>query len=435
MFSSYLLFILVFWVLAFSKRSLLYPPNIISLITVLLYLFKYSWNKTLGVSFILGINEYHIDLGFKFFTLVLGCSFLINYFWSKNSGEYVLKKYFQKKELNLKNFALVCSRFNILLLCLSILIIWAKYNSLNINLLTVRGLYQSNGMAYFLIVLLLSINLNFIICGLFISKQQRPPLNIIIACLLSFLLSLLSGWASTILICVGNLLLPYIFTRKLKLYVTLAVIFPVVALYGKVHNDYRIEQSYNPYLRFSEFQSEARIKYSEEFKYVLNRFDYLEMFSSCFANPKIYDRYDYKHSLNILLQFIPRRFWADKPFNNSTELSRIVIPDVVAIAGSTANFNAFSEFIFSFGIFLGAIASIIILTFILRIGILLYHRAQADNLFLLYYIGLIFPYISNGFLAGYINDFALPNLIIGSIVFVVLYKMSLNNEKYNSRKR
>ena len=153
-------------------------------------------------------------------------------------------------------------------------------------------------MAYFLIVLLLSINLNFIVCGLFISKQQRPPLNIIIACLLSFLLSLLSGWASTILICVGNLLLPYIFTRKLKLYVTLAVIFPVVALYGKVHNDYRIEQSYNPYLRFSEFQSEARVKYSDEFKYVLNRFDYLEMFSSCFANPKIYDRYDYKHSLN-----------------------------------------------------------------------------------------------------------------------------------------
>ena len=35
------------------------------------------------------------------------------------------------------------------------------------------------------------------------------------------------------------------------------------------------------------------------------------------------------------------------------ELSRIVIPDVVAIAGSTANFNAFSEFIFSFGIVLG----------------------------------------------------------------------------------
>ena len=54
------------------------------------------------MNFILGINEYHIDLGFKFFILVLGCSFLVNYFWSKNSGKYVLKKYFKENELNLK---------------------------------------------------------------------------------------------------------------------------------------------------------------------------------------------------------------------------------------------------------------------------------------------------------------------------------------------
>ena len=288
------------------------------------------------------------------------------------------------------------------------------------NPLGFRQVIQSKGMFYVLSVELFLIVVHACyIPYLVIHRRQWPSLLALCGYLAGVAFAFISGFASMILTFVTAPLFFFsvCFKRRIEPYILIGV--PLAFVYTLIYSAYRDAR-----LNFSD------ISLSEAFDKVLdnpelltaafNRFDYLEMFvrGQQYITELTPDLG--VSMLNFVFQPLPRSLWEDKPDNFSTLMTRNLLPANFDI-GVTANFNSLNEFMYSFGnfgiviggLFLGAV-----LAFSYRRFVTAAHKPY-DALF---YVAIVLPYVSAGFMGGFINDLPLPLLLLNLLFFRIFVK-------------
>jgi len=151
-------------------------------------------------------------------------------------------------------------------------------------------------------------------------------------------------------------------------------------------------------------------------KDIYNRFDYLEMYTNGQAfilNGHIEPFYSI---LNFIYSPIPRLLFPEKPLNFSQLFTSLLLPQNFDI-GVTANFGMLNEFSYNFGQLFGILIGAIFLGYVLSVCYRRYLNSENNPYSAIFYLAVIFPYLSGGIVAGFINDLALPLLILNLIYF------------------
>ena len=143
---------------------------------------------------------------------------------------------------------------------------------------------------------------------------------------------------------------------------------------------------------------------------ILRRFDHFENFSNLFFQV-LYSRLEtnFFFPFQVIVQPIPRAFWEEKPLNFSMSMTTHFDPEVVA-SGASNNYLGVGEFVYSFGIS-GIVLCGILTGIIFRI-LNIYWRATLVKHEVFPISVSIFMYAWIGCSSGFINEWALPMLLI-----------------------
>lgn len=153
---------------------------------------------------------------------------------------------------------------------------------------------------------------------------------------------------------------------------------------------------------------------------LVNRFDYGNNF--IIASEVMRDHVDPLLALNLFAQPIPRGLFPAKPDNFSTMATKWIYPEVVDI-GVTANFGFISEFILYFGDF-GIIIAALFITTIMAWGIKKFIQSKESDSAAIFYAVIIYYFVC-AFPAGYINDMAIPALLMNLLFWAIHQKFIL----------
>lgn len=285
----------------------------------------------------------------------------------------------------------------------------------------VRLFTQSQGMLYFLIVILFFSNLSIILFLNKIRNKKIPSLKIIVAAFVSIGYALVSGLSSTIVTCVASYFIFLSAYKRISIERFIIIFLPIIMLYATFHNQYRLMNMDSNNISITEFANSAEIN-DETFFRIFNRFDYLEMY--CKGHQYI-SSYGPDYGMSLLagtIQFVPRAIWPTKPENTSTFFSRKIIPEVMDEVGSTANFNSLNEFTRAFGVWGGIIIGGIVFGLILGYVYVHFKISYYEPYAALFHTIVLFYAFYTGFIAGYINDQGVQLLIINSILFKIFIR-------------
>lgn len=156
---------------------------------------------------------------------------------------------------------------------------------------------------------------------------------------------------------------------------------------------------------------------------VVLRFDYLEMYALGYEYTLLSQ--NFLHSItSFIFQPIPRYFYENKPLNFSTFMSEKIVPTNMQ-NNVTANFNSLNEFFLNFGFLFGFLIAVFSLTIIIKIATKSFNDSYHNPYNAFKYLLIFFPFIQIGFMAGFLNDLALPVLIINLILFKIFFKRQL----------
>ena len=408
-----LLFLLCNIPLLYTRFSLLNPIVVINLIVFLFFILKFIIFEFFQLNYLFNFSYSELinSISSLLIFLLFSYFFFSIHFFSKKKFFYLNKKFY------ISNISLI---FQFVIILTAFFLVTLLYNSLG-NTLSVRRIFESNGRFYFLALINFVVYLNSIHFFCLINKSEFCKYSTIRLITVSFLFLIsliycfLSGFSSTFIL---FFLIPYLFFILLKdkkislLYFFLPVVFFVFVM---DYSHFREMGVFN----FLSFQYVDSIDILHK---IFNRFDYLDMYTQAYSSLVQNNEMHLTH-LNTFSQIIPRSFWVDKPFNFSTLMTLQVQQEVYYSVGSTANFNMLNEFIYTFG-YMGFPIGIIIFSFIIIISYSYFNKSISCPFYSIFYILVIFNFLTSGFLAGYINDLALPLVMLNLIFFKLFVKRS-----------
>lgn len=385
-------------------------------------------------------NDYNFLEGIHPDTILENIMFLIVYLFLAYIFALVINIYFRRsinliftKYNSFHDFRpSSLSSFTVIFLQISLVIIGLLQGINPIeNPLAFRQLIQGKGMFYLLSLQLFLTAVHCIyIPYKIITLKNKPPLISIIAYISSFSFAIISGFASTIMIFILSPLFFYNACYRKRVEILIFLGIPLAFGYTLIYSAYRDARISSSDISLLEsIEKVASTPNLSEFAF--NRFDYLEMFSKGLSYS--YDvESDYGLSLlSVVVQPIPRAFWTDKPENFSTSMTRALLPQNYDI-GVTANFNSLNEFIYSFGL-IGVVVGGSFLGVLLFFSYQLFRNSFCRPYLTVFYLSVVFPYITTGFIAGYINDLALPLAILNFIYFILFVENLNKNDNVKER--
>jgi hypothetical protein len=379
-----------------------------------MFIGKYFYNQWLGVPFLEGADSLELASHFGVLAAYLALGFLLalpfcNPRWRKYERPSVRARP--------AGFRLTAPALFLLLAVPSLLVTLGLSNGLNplTNPLGFRQFIQSQGMFYLLSVYIFLLGAISIYVPYVVLKQKRmPSLPVIVAYLVAAAFAVVSGFASMI---VSMITVPLFFWSacyRKRIELGLLVLLPVVVAFTVLYSAYRDVNLKGSGISLTEAIAKVTDNPAAAAN-ALNRFDYLENFAKA-------DRYlatrdpDWGISLlDVLVQPVPRAFWAQKPENFSTSMTRELLPQNLAI-GVTANFNSLNEFVKAFGGF-GILIGGVVLAFILVVSYCVFEAAEDDPYIAAYYVIALFKYVGTGFYAGFVNDLAFDDFLLENVFF------------------
>jgi len=283
------------------------------------------------------------------------------------------------------------------------------------NPLAFRQFIQSQGMFYLLSIYIfllgaISIYLPYTI----ITERRFPSLLVLLAYAVSAGFAVISGFASMIVSMVTVPLFFWSVCYRRRIELGLAILLPVVVVFAVLYSAYR---DVNLSGSGASISDAVRVvsENPEAAKNLLNRFDYLEGYAKAQRYLATQDPDWGASLLGVLMQPVPRAVWPEKPDNFSTSMTRELLPENLAI-GVTANFNSLNEFVKAFGA-MGILIGGLVLAVVLIVTYCVFDAAAGKPYLSAYYVLVLFKYFQMGFYAGFVNDLALPSLVLENIFF------------------
>jgi hypothetical protein len=411
----YTLLIIVFLFSLFTNFSIANPFGFLFYFFGIFFILKYIHNNYYEVDYLLNINSSDIDIASKPMLIYIMIAFAV----------FVLIYLIKRRPLKEGNNQIYISKLAIIFsIGIPVTLIFSAL-ILNINVLEnplmFRQYVQSNGMYYFLAVYIFFLKLYsiYIPYTYFIEHQKISKLNLLTYITL-IVFSFLSGFSSFMFFFI---LFPLLFlsichARRCYEFI-IYFCTPIALIFVLVYSYYRDNRFYGTPVSISESFINT-IENPDLFSRLFNRFDYLEMYTKGYLTlNNVF--LDFKiNFLTIFIQFIPRSIWPEKPLNFSSAMTADIIPENFS-NGVTANFNSLNEFIYNFGV-IGIIFGGFVLGFITYITYFYYKRSYLNPYASLFYLMIIFPYFSMGFVSGFLNDLALPSLLINLLLFRLFVK-------------
>jgi len=408
------LFLLCNIPLLYTRFNLLNPIVVINLIVFLFFILKFIIFEFFQLNYL--FNFSYSELVNSITSLLI---FLLFSYFIFSIHFFTKKKFFNlDKKFYINNISLI---FQFFIILIAFILVTSLYSSFG-NTLSVRRILESNGRFYFLALISFVVYLNSIHFFCLINKPifiKYSTIRLIVVTFL-FLTSLmycfLTGFSSSFILI---FLIPYLFFILLKnIKISFIYFFlPVIIFVFVMDYSYFREVGDFKFLSFQYFD------FIDILHKIFNRLDYLDMYTQAYSSLVQKNEWHLAH-LNTFSQFIPRSFWIDKPFNFSTLMTLQVQPEVYYSVGSTANFNMLNEFLYTFG-YMGFPIGIITFSFIIIISYSYFNKSVFCPYYSIFYILVIFNFLTTGFLAGYINDLALPLVMLNLIFFKLFVRKSL----------
>lgn len=425
--TAFLLAFVVVMPFFFIRYQITNPFGYLSFFIGIFFLLKYFHHLFFDYEFLDSIEADDISHAFVFMAIYLLIAFSIALLILSLGNIRSIKTYNNNSKV-IRDFIPTNSSLVALIFTPVGLLLYGLNNGISPfeNPLLFRQLIQGKGMFYFLsLQLFLSSVYAVYVPYSLITLRKSPGKFILIGYLFSIGFAILSGFSSMLLIFLISPLFFYsiCYRKKVEHYIFFGI--PVVLLYVLIYSAFRDAR-----LSFSEISlSDALntiLSNVEISKYAFNRFDYLEMYTRGWIFIEN-NSPDYGLSLfNFLFQAIPRSIWNEKPNNFSTLMTIKLLPQNFDI-GVTANFNSLNEFGYSFGGNIGVILGGIFLGLILAVGYIKFLLSAFSPYNSLHYLTVIFPYVTAGFMGGFINDLPLPILILNFLYFHIFVNIRLTN--------
>ena len=413
--------ILLWTPLFFTRKSFFNPIVYINLLIYFFFLFKYFLFVIFEIPFLKNTDVQLIEqsiIYFLAFILFAYFIFIALVSLSKNKN----KALFQNNSQNLVDKVKINKLFIPIFFLFLFLIIALSFINNFSNVLEFRRFIESGGKFYLLAITTFFV---FIVPILFLyffwlNRIRNSIFNLclILALIISFIFCVFSGFSSYIITFFLHPLYFYCILLNKNIFYRIAILIPLVCFYVILYSSYR----------------EGLFFYDIDFYFsnlpfllekIFNRFDYLEMMTLGlqynFANTNI----NLDHIYSFFVQFVPRSLWLDKPLNFSTQFTLYIQPHVFFETGSTANFNMLNEFIYIFGMS-GFLIGPVIFSTILYICYKTFQKSYLSPYHSLFYILIVMHYLQAGFNGGYVNDLAMPLLLINILLFIIFVKKLKN---------
>ena len=390
---------------------------------------KYYWNHYWQIDFLRDCSEREIShvcllLGLS----LLGAAILARVLQHAGMPRLLkLDAYLQRNRMHSHEFVWgpTSHRFIALVVASIIaLFLWARvFKGVDFvnNTLAMRRLMQGQGAAYLMLVanLLVAMTAVFATCS---SVTRRYGwMRWVLPLGLCAVYALFSGFASSIFSIALVVVNCVALRNRLRLWWLPILLFPAIVYFAFMHNLVRQSKTNDPSASVVSIL-DAMPAWRDIAPHIFNRLDYLEMMALGYRELVKQPPEGIRPLAEVLVQPVPRAIWPEKPLNFSTAMSWRVMPEVVSEVGSTANYNAFNEFVRAFGPALGLVVFVVILALVLVWADYFHVRAQENAQVALFYICVVNPYLAVGFIAGFVNDLALPNLLISSLVLLTLQR-------------
>ena len=283
--------------------------------------------------------------------------------------------------------------------------------------LTFRNFTQTRGMSYLTIAFdTLSL------CSIFQYLQARKLTKLLFFMLYLMIFYFLNGRSGPIVM-IGLFIFTYLFSVK-RLVPIKSALFVGLALFlfALVHGAIRTEGDLISALRFLAEGNKNNSFYMTAF---IERISQLEEF--CILSQLVSDNKietDLFAPLNVFIQFIPRAFWNTKPFFFNTNIMSIIYPEIFS-EGVNFAFLGLGEFIYSFGVNVGLIASSIVMGYLLSVcdNFLKFTKNNGEVFLFFYFIP--YYYLMAGFNDGWMNTAVIPTIIINIIVFLIIGRFTV----------
>ena len=156
---------------------------------------------------------------------------------------------------------------------------------------------------------------------------------------------------------------------------------------------------------------------------ILHRIDQLESFT-LLVNALDRGRLEYGYGESLwkfLIQWVPRSIWPDKPLNFTNEMTMIFRPEVY-YSSAANNFTGIGEFIYNFG-WVGLFVGGIIFGISTAWAQSVWRSSSGSYSHALILIVVVYPFLVSGLLAGFINDFALPAVMLNILFIHIFFKV------------
>lgn len=389
----------------------------------LFFITKFVHHQLVGALFLEDMDATDISAAFIPMALYLGIAYSLSLSVHQFINSSKFKRTPQIQNLVVDNHFQPTRLSSILLLMLPLLLVGIgllqDVNPIE-NPLGFRQAIQSKGMFYVLSLqlFLLAVHAAYVPYCL-IARKSRPSLLALVAYIISIIFAVISGFASTLptLVIAPLFFFSICFKKRIEPYIVIGI--PVGLLYGLTYSAYRDAR-----LGFSDISLadafEKVVANPELLTFAFNRFDYLEMYTKGRHFISGIDP-DFGVSIvNFFVQAIPRGLWGDKPDNFSTLMTKHLLPQNFDI-GVTANFNSLNEFCYSFGS-IGIVIGGLVFGVILLTGYRLFLASAYRPYKAMFYLTVVLPYLTAGFMAGFLNDQALPLLILNYLFFRMFVK-------------
>ena len=125
--------------------------------------------------------------------------------------------------------------------------------------------------------------------------------------------------------------------------------------------------------------------------------------------------------LNLVIQFVPRAIWPDKPYFFNAEMMSIFYPEILQ-EGITFNFLGVGEMLYVFN-FPGLFVAAMFTGYLLYVGDVYSKRSTNKLPVFLFFYAIPFSYLSLGFQIGWLNTYAPAMILINFLVFLFFAKV------------
>lgn len=333
------------------------------------------------------------------------------------------------------NFIDIVPRINFIYLSIGfasfIIVIYAVNKGFGaiIRPLEFRNFLEKGGMYYFVLVYLFLVTVGFIQVLSFEKKNKKLFFQKAFFIFFHIIFGVIAGKSAFV---IGLLITYFLYLNMVKHKVPYKFVFfgiTFLPLFATIHGFYRV-RAVDSDFSFESIKTTAKEQMQDPVSFlareVFHRIDQLENMSILLN--ALHDKeldYNPLFGFDLFPQFIPRAIYPDKPLNFTISMTSHFRPWMTE-AGVGNVFTGLGEMVYMFNLF-GILMASLITGYLLFLSDQYYKFCfRKPGAFLFYYL-IVFSYLGNSFMSGYINDIGIPMALISLFLILLSCKIKIIN--------